>query len=85
MAAQVLSAARSVLNNFWPLTEFWEDKVKKHMRIVHDFVNPVVKAALTKKRRSKESPPEGTENVTLLDDLVNQTDGIHLVSFSSDF
>jgi hypothetical protein len=79
MAAQVASASRLRLANLWPLIEIWEDKVKKHMRIVHDFVDPVVKAALHKKRRSKESPLEATENVTLLDDLVNQTDGMHLV------
>jgi hypothetical protein len=82
MAAQVLSAARSTLNDFWPLIEFWEDKVKRHMRIVHDFFNPVVKAALDKKSLSKEAPPEDHENVTLLDDLVNQIDGMHFVFFS---
>jgi hypothetical protein len=51
------------------------------IRIVHNFVDPIVKAALKKKKRSKESPLKGTENVTLLEDLVNQTDGMHLVFF----
>jgi hypothetical protein len=81
MAAQVAASIRPLLNNFWPLTEIWEDKVKKQMRIVYDFVDPVVKAALEKKRLNA-SIPDDEENVTLLDDLVKQTDGMHSVIVS---
>ncbi|KII89791.1 hypothetical protein PLICRDRAFT_39961 [Plicaturopsis crispa FD-325 SS-3] len=80
--AQSLTASRSQLGPIWPLTEFWVDKVKAHMKVVDSFVEPIVEDAIAKKRAeggSKLDSAEGkvrevTEDETLLDHLVNYTE-----------
>jgi len=75
--AQVASAARSRLGQFWPLFEFWEDKVEKEIQTVFDYVDPIVKRALeTKKvKELSEVEPGEDEDETLLEHLVKLTDG----------
>jgi len=67
--AQVATAARSRLGQFWPLAEFWENKVEKEMQTVFDYVDPIVKRALEAKMEG-----EG-EDETLLEHLIKLTDG----------
>jgi len=61
----------------WPLAEFWEDKLKKPMSVVHDFINPIVAQAIQRKRDA-EVDSKGLEkdrdDETLLENLVNSTE-----------
>ena len=61
----------------WPLAEFWEDKLKKPMGIVHDFINPIVAQAIQKKRDAEansKSLEKDPDDETLLENLVNSTE-----------
>ena len=74
--AQVASAARSRFGDFWPLIEFWEDKVEKEIQTVFDYVDPIVKRALeTKGTEEPSNMQDEDEDETLLEHLVKLTDG----------
>ena len=76
--AQVASAARSRFGYFWPLVEFWENKVEKEIQAVFDYIDPIVKCALETKKVKELSKVEGEdEDETLLEHLVKLTDGEH--------
>ena len=51
--AQNVLASRICFGMHWPLAEFWEDKLKKPMSIVHDFINPIVAQAIKRKRATE--------------------------------
>ena len=65
---------RAVYEEFWPLMEFWEDTVATQREITDGFIDPIIYAALEKRKAAKEWE-EIPEEVTLLDYLVQQTDG----------
>jgi hypothetical protein len=74
--AQVASGARSRFGTFWPLVEFWEDKVEKEIQTVFDYVDPIVKRALeTKKVKELFEVESEDEDETLLEHLIKLTDG----------
>jgi cytochrome P450 len=74
--AQVASGARSRFGHFWPLVEFWEDKVEKEIQAVFDYVDPIVKRALEMKKVNELSRVEGDdEDETLLEHMARLTDG----------
>jgi len=66
---------RAIYEEFWPLTEFWEDTVTTQREITHEFIDPIIHAALEKKNASNGGHEMSKEGVTLLDHLVQQTDG----------
>lgn len=79
-------AVRSRRGTNWPLAEFWTDKTEKHMTIIHDFIDPILKEAVAKKRNATASGEktgevglrddrEVLDGETLLDHLVNYTEG----------
>ncbi|KAF9468760.1 cytochrome P450 [Collybia nuda] len=41
---------RSRFGAFWPLAEFWTDKVQLQMATIHNFINPILLEALQRKR-----------------------------------
>ena len=65
---------RAIYEKFWPLTEFWEDTVATQKEITHEFIDPIIHAALEKRKTSGEADGIRKED-TLLDYLVQQTDG----------
>ena len=65
---------RAVYDEFWPLVEFWEDTVATQREITHRFIDPIIYAALERRKAAKEVE-EMPEEDTLLDYLVRQTDG----------
>lgn len=82
--AQVCTVPRNIFGLLWRVREFWEDKVKKHMKVCYGFIDPILKEALEKKngmknnRSSTGSSPktmEAQEGDTLLDHLVKISDG----------
>ncbi|KAI0944226.1 hypothetical protein AcW1_001983 [Taiwanofungus camphoratus] len=74
--AQTACVLRSRFASTWPLFEFWEDKVKAHMRAIDDFIAPILSNALEKrkKRGTGEAKEEVDDDETLLEHLVKLTD-----------
>ena len=66
---------RVIYGIFWPLVEFWEDIVTKDKKIINEFIDPLVHAALEKKKAAKGIYEIDRNDSTLLDHLVHQTDG----------
>ena len=82
--AQEVIAERSSLGPTWPLLEMFRDKSRESMKVVRDFLDPLIEAAVERKRQEKlsrgdshESKKEDVpdEDETLLDYLVRFTDG----------
>ena len=74
--SQIASAARSRFSRFWPLFEFWEDKVESEIQTVFDYVDPIVKRALEARKEKELSQVEGgDEDETLLEHMARLTDG----------
>jgi hypothetical protein len=94
MEAQRISALRSRYGVNWPLREFWVDETKRHMRVVGDTIDPILREAVKKRWRTADGAPSGAsigaggkvmhreveDGETLLDHLVNYTDGEAFVS-----
>ncbi|KAF8185162.1 cytochrome P450 [Pholiota molesta] len=74
--AQSITAFRMRFGVHWPLSEFWEDKLKKPMKIVHDFIDPIVEQAIKSKRtmEAKGAVEKDRDDETLLENLVNSTE-----------
>lgn len=72
-AAQEITSFRIRFGDHWPLASFWKDELKDHMRVVHAFIDPIVAAAIDKKKRSTIVVEKDEE--TLLENLVNSTEG----------
>jgi len=80
--AQRVIHERVTLGRIWPFFELHRNKTDEYMRVVDDFLQPILEEALRKKaQRAKEGKNErekdrdGIESDTLLD---------HLVEFTSD-
>ena len=73
--AQEYTYPRGPYGKAWRLVEFWEDKVATEMGITNEFIDPLIHAALQKKRDTKGACDVNKDNGTLLDHLVQQTDG----------
>ena len=73
--AQEYSYPRTLFAKGWRLAEFWEDKVMTQMEITNEFIDPLIHAALQKQRDSKGAGEMNNDDGTLLDHLVQQTDG----------
>ncbi|OBZ74625.1 hypothetical protein A0H81_05072 [Grifola frondosa] len=63
----------------WPLAEFWGDKVKRSMKAIDDFIDPIVADALRKKAQGETDTGDSGEkdiadDETLLEYLIKQTD-----------
>ncbi|KAG1875428.1 cytochrome P450 [Suillus subalutaceus] len=80
--AQIATSYRGRFGSAWRLSEFWTDRVKKHMDTCYKFIDPILKEALEKKKMLKENLNEKAdakdrdvkEGETLLDHLVNYTE-----------
>lgn len=78
----MITAYRSRFGSHWPLFEFWHDKMKKPMRVVHDFIDPIVAAAINRKKEEMRSPSLDRDDETLLENLVNSTEGPFISIYS---
>jgi hypothetical protein len=76
-------ATRLRIGALWPLTEMRGDRTKKSMEVVDAYINPILDEALKKRAHLAEKSidsgktvkEEISEDETLLDHLVKQTDG----------
>lgn len=77
LEAQVASSRRSRYTSSWPLWEFWGSKVDKHVAVMEEFIQPLLREALARKAEAGEQKvEEGVEDgETLLEHLVKLTDG----------
>ncbi|KAF8590882.1 cytochrome P450 [Ramaria rubella] len=78
--AQHQIALRARLTKVWPLAEFWKDKTKDSMKIIYEYIDPILHDALDKKKAVAEKNVSLSAEVlvndrsaTLLDHLVDQT------------
>ncbi|KAF8654872.1 hypothetical protein AX16_003333 [Volvariella volvacea WC 439] len=73
--AQLKTSFRVRYGSYWPVFEFWEDRVKGPMKIVHDFIQPILEEALRAKKEMEEKGlMENKEPDTLVEHLVNSVD-----------
>jgi len=73
--AQEHTYPRGFYGKLWPLVDFWEDPVATDKKITSEFINPIIQAALDKKKAAKGVYEVTRDDGTLLDHLVQQTDG----------
>lgn len=73
--AQEYTLPRVLYGELWPLIDFWEDIVQTNKDITWQFINPLIQTALEKKKVAKGVYEVNMEDGTLLDHLVQQTDG----------
>jgi cytochrome P450 len=72
---QNISAYRSKFGEEWQLAEFWYDRNTQHQKVIDDFVEPILKDAVKKKRMEGKTEKDGvSEETTLLDYLVTKTE-----------
>ncbi|KAF8959382.1 cytochrome P450 [Flammula alnicola] len=74
--AQSITSFRMRFGVHWPLMEFWQDKLKKPIGIVHDFIDPIVGEAIKRKREAEARGivEKDRDDETLLENLVNSTE-----------
>ena len=75
---QVLTVARSSLGKDWPLLEFWSDKVAPLRKVIDNFTEPLMEAALAKRNLELSKGvdvKDNDENDNLLAHLVRHTQG----------
>jgi len=75
---------RVIYGEFWRLMEFWKDTVATQRGITHELIDPIIHGALERRNVAKELDEVQGEG-TLLDHLVQQTDGGSQLIQQSDF
>ena len=85
--SQIATASRTNYGSSWRFAEFWRDQVQEHMKVCYEFIDPVIADMLAKKHEQrrlgldvKDVTGEVKEGETLLDHLVNCTEGRDLRS-----
>jgi len=73
--AQRYAFPRGFFASAWRLLDFWEDTVQTQMGMTNQFIDPLIHAALQKKRDARGVYEANVDDGTLLDHLVQQTDG----------
>ena len=85
--AQIVIARRSRFGVHWPLREFWGEWLSKYTPAIDSFVDPIIKAAVERKknsdnggmRQTKREKGVSDDEETLLGHLVNYTEGIRIL------
>ena len=82
--AQYQIALRSRRMTLWRLSEFWKDKTKDDMNTIFEYIDPIIKEALAKKMAKTAVDTNKLLDMpkTLLDHLVEQTDGEKVLCFN---
>ena len=86
--SQALIGAETVLSHrlndgdIWVLKEFFKDKTDLHMKVINEFLNPVLERGLAKHAARTEAGPADSESKILLDSLLQETSGwVTLMSY----
>ncbi|KZT71413.1 cytochrome P450 [Daedalea quercina L-15889] len=85
-AAEHLCAERATMGKVWPLWEMRKDKSREYMRVVDEYLHPILEEALRKKaQREHEEKARGVKTAEEADDIEEgETLLDHLVKFTSD-
>ncbi|KAG8983276.1 hypothetical protein FRB90_006154, partial [Tulasnella sp. 427] len=79
-AAQILATRRLAMGTYgWTLAEFWNDPVKRHMRVVDYFLRPLVEGAVSRRGSQEGKAEEEKEYESFLDHLADSTDDVDLI------
>lgn len=77
--SQIAAASRTNYGSSWRFAEFWQDQVQAHMKVCYEFIEPIIADILAKKHEQKrlglDVKGEVKESETLLEHLVNYTEG----------
>ncbi|KAG8917235.1 hypothetical protein FRC01_002588, partial [Tulasnella sp. 417] len=77
-AVQILVTKRLAMGTYgWTMAEFFNDPVKKHMRVVDSYLEPLVRDAV--QRRKNVKPEEKGEYKSFLDNLASSTNDVELI------
>ncbi|KAF7343941.1 hypothetical protein MVEN_01682900 [Mycena venus] len=77
---QLLTTDRAAYSTKWPLAEFWKDRVKPHREIADAYIEPILNAALEKRRAAQEADAKlEKEHTTFLSHLVQATDNKEVI------
>ncbi|KAG1903101.1 cytochrome P450 [Suillus fuscotomentosus] len=67
---------RVIIGSVWPMTEIFADSTGQYMKVVDEFLDPILKAALTRhSTAAKLDANETVEDQTFLDHLIKLTSG----------
>ncbi|KAJ7131724.1 cytochrome P450 monooxygenase pc-1 [Mycena crocata] len=79
-AAMLRISQRQVLGRIWPMFEIFGDQTADAMKVINDYLEPVIHAALEKRlAKPKEKTDENEEESSLLDDMLNTTSDLQLL------
>jgi hypothetical protein len=73
-------AFRQRVGWIWPLFEMFNDKTAKPMEVVSEYIDPIIHAAVDKKKAT-EKGTDSSDDSSLLDELLKSTSGKHQFSF----
>lgn len=76
--AQNVLALRTRLGDLWPVYEFFGDKTKGAVKVIHSYIEPILRDALSRKNLNMEENKD-TMPETLLDHLIQITDDLKLI------
>ncbi|KAJ7887589.1 cytochrome P450 [Mycena olivaceomarginata] len=83
---QLMTVKRGALATKWPLAELWADKVKPHRDIADAYIEPILDAALERKKANEKDRDleggKGDEEATFLSHLVQATDNKEVIKDS---
>ncbi|KAJ7200155.1 cytochrome P450 monooxygenase pc-1 [Mycena pura] len=74
--SMLLVAEREQYGHIWPIWEIMGDKTKAPMKVVNAFLDPIIRAAVEKRKRKVKAVGDGEtpgEAETLLEELLNST------------
>ncbi|KAG8733597.1 hypothetical protein FRC11_004833, partial [Ceratobasidium sp. 423] len=76
-SVQAQAVVRFTYGALWPYMEFFSDRIRKDMRVIDAFIQPILEAKLNLKK--KGALEEDEERETLIDHLVKLTDDEKLI------
>ncbi|KAF7353514.1 Cytochrome P450 [Mycena sanguinolenta] len=85
--AQTITSLRSRFGEHWPLREFWVDELEKPMRIVREFLDPILEEAVARMRATGQAIQEKDKTNELGDRQVQEGESLldHLVNYTDDY
>ncbi|KAG8976679.1 hypothetical protein FRB90_009077, partial [Tulasnella sp. 427] len=73
-AALDVCAFRVNAGEHWPLWEFKGDRTRSHMKVIYNYLNPIVDEAIRNKKKAEGSEGAEADETTLLGHLVSEID-----------
>ena len=73
--AEMVLLERIQMGDTWVLLELFKDKSEPHMKVINEFLNPILEEGLSKHAARTKAGLTGREGETLLDSLLRETTG----------